>query len=76
MECSVECTEGLGADRLTGLGAGPRLGQIRAKAISAARSLVRGNRWDSCFIEGGSGRLGREYHWSRGRETHLAGSRS
>ncbi len=54
----AESSESLGADRLSWLGAGLRLEQRRSTAIWTARSLVKGNRWDRCFLEGGSGRLG------------------
>ena len=50
--------ESLGADRISWLGADVRLGQRRSKARWTAMSLVRANRWDRCFIEGGFGRLG------------------
>ncbi len=58
MEGSAETTEGLGAYRLSLIEAGLRLGQIGAKARWTPRSLVRGNKKDRCFIEGGSRRLG------------------
>ena len=44
MEGSAETTEGLGADRLSLMEAGLRLGQIGAKARWTPMSLVRGNR--------------------------------
>ncbi len=58
MECSAESNEGLEADSLSWLEAGPTLGQRRPKARWTARSLVRGNRRYRGIIEGGSGRLG------------------
>ncbi len=44
MEGSAETTEGLGADRLSLMEAGLRLGQIGAKTRWRPRPLVRGNR--------------------------------
>ncbi len=51
---SAEGSKEIGADKLSWLKTGLRLGQRWSEARWTARSLVRGNKWDRCFIEGRS----------------------
>ncbi len=72
--CSIEGgSEGSAESRL---GAGLRLEQRRSTTIWTTRSLVRGNRWDRCFIEGGSAESSESLFFFFSRQTQLAGGGS